>query len=101
MNIPLKSKITLLVLRLKAIIFVVEPLVHLLFHHPFSNHLWQDISEHGPKPRMEHHVPGIAIFRDTAHDPGTVSGADKYLASKKECCLNQSIVPAGRNLLCS
>lgn len=79
---------------------MVEPLIHLLFHHPFSNHLWQDISEHGPKPGVEHHVPGVATFRDPTHDPGAVSGADEYLVSRKECCLSQGIVPFGKDLLC-
>lgn len=79
-----ESKITLLVLRLKAIIFMVEPLIHLSFQHPFLNCSWQDILEHGAKPGVDHHVPGIAIVRDTAEDPGTLPGAEKHLASKKK-----------------
>lgn len=75
----------LLVLRDKAIIFMVEPLTHHFFHCPFYNNSWHDIVEHGSKAGEECQVPGIAIFRDTTQDPGTMSGADKHLVSKKEC----------------
>ena len=40
--------------------------------------------EHGAEPGVEDHVPGIAIVRDSAHDPGTLPGADEHLVSKKE-----------------
>lgn len=79
-----KRKITLLVLRHQTIIFVVEPSIHLLLHHPLDDSAWQDISEHGAKSSVEHHVPRVAIFRDPAHDPGTMSGADKHLANRQE-----------------
>lgn len=58
---------------------MVEPLVHLSFHHPLLKCSWQDVLEHGPKSGVKHYVPGIATFRDTADDPGTISGTDKYL----------------------
>lgn len=70
-------------MRYKAIIFMVEPPIHLLSHHPFYNCSWQDISEHGAKAGVKDHVPGVAIFRDTAHDPGAMSGADKHLMIKR------------------
>lgn len=74
---------TLLVLRLETIVFVVEPPIHLLLHHPFDNGPRQNIPEHGAEPGVEHGVPRIAIFRDPAHDPGAFSGADKYLGERR------------------
>lgn len=68
-------------MRLKAIIFMVEPPIHLLFYHPFYNCSWQYIAEHRTKPGVEHRVPRITIFRDTTHDPGAMPGADKNLSS--------------------
>ena len=77
-----KNRITVLVLRHQTIIFMVEPSIHLLFHHPLDDRAGQDISEHGAKSSVEHHVPRVAIFRDSTHDPGSMSGADKHLVKR-------------------
>lgn len=62
---------------------MIEPLIHLLFCHPFQKKPRDRISDKIKKASVIDGVPGIAIVIYSTHHPGASPGTEDYLYNHK------------------